>query len=206
MSDRAPSDFDAQAASWDADPGKTRRARDVAAALRTAVPLCPTTRALEYGAGTGLLSFELKDELGSIVLADSSQGMLAVTGEKIETAAARHMQTLLMDLTADPLPPRSFDLVYSMMTLHHIADTPAILRTFAEMLVPGGWLAIADLDAEDGSFHGPGMDVHHGFDRAALAEQLAAADFENVAIDTCHEMRRHERTYSVFLAVGSKAS
>src|SRR5690606_42045723 len=45
--------FDEKAATWDDDPAKVERARVVADALRDAVPPGPTTRLLEYGAGTG---------------------------------------------------------------------------------------------------------------------------------------------------------
>lgn len=62
----------------------------------------------------------------------------------------------------------------SAMTLHHIPDTDHILRVFHDLLKPGGWLAIADLDREDGSFHEPKVDVQHGFDRAALATKAKA--------------------------------
>ena len=40
------------------------------------------------------------------------------------------------------------------MTMHHIEDVSALVRTFRGMLKPGGWLAPVDLDTEDGSFHG----------------------------------------------------
>ena len=49
--------------------------------------------------------------------------------------------------------PERFDLVYTLMTLHHIPDTAKILGSFQALLQPGGVLCIADLDKEDGSFH-----------------------------------------------------
>ena len=74
-------DFDERAATWDDDPVKKERAAAVAAGIRAMVALSPDMRALEYGCGTGLLSFELRHELGSITLADRSEGMLAVLSE-----------------------------------------------------------------------------------------------------------------------------
>ena len=86
-------DFDTRAATWD-DETKIRRAEAVAAGIRKAVPLDPSMTALEYGAGTGLLSFCLRDALGPITLADSSAGMRAVASQKIAAAGAANMRAL----------------------------------------------------------------------------------------------------------------
>jgi ubiquinone/menaquinone biosynthesis C-methylase UbiE len=198
-------DFDARAATWDEDPAKRSRARSVAAAIRARVDLSHRPRALEFGAGTGLLSFELESELGSALLVDSSEGMLEVAQRKIAAAGAKHFAARKMDLLIEPLREARFDLVHSMMTLHHVPDTAAILRVFHGLLLPGGALAIADLDAEDGSFHGPDVDVHHGFDRTALRAQLEAAGFRDIAFDTCFELRRGARVYPVFLVTARAA-
>ncbi len=77
-------DFDAEARAWDANPLRVARAQAVAAALRASLPLHPALRALEYGCGTGLLSFALYPDLRHITLADSSPGMLAVVADKID--------------------------------------------------------------------------------------------------------------------------
>jgi hypothetical protein len=64
----------------------------------------------------------------------------------------------------------------------------------------GGHLCIADLEAEDGSFHGEGFAGHHGFDRAELEADLTRAGFADVSIVRCHEVERHGETYPLFLA------
>jgi ubiquinone/menaquinone biosynthesis C-methylase UbiE len=153
------SHFDGKARQWDENPVFRDRAEKIANGIRAAVPLSKSMNALDYGSGSGLLSFPLKDELGHITLKDTSAGMLAVAEEKIAAQAVSNMSTRQMDLTAEPLPEESrenerYDLIYSSMTLHHIPDTDAILKTFHDLMNPGGWLCIADLDKEDGSFHG----------------------------------------------------
>ena len=192
-------DFDTRAESWD-DESKIRRAEAVAAGMRRFVPLHRTMRALEYGAGTGLLAFFLRDTLGPITLADSSAGMRAVAERKIAAAEASDMRVVDLDLMRDPVPADRYDLVFSMMTLHHVADIARGLAAFRELLNPGGHLCIADLDAEDGSFHGPEIDVHHGFERGALRTALSAAGFVDVRIDDCFVVEKGSRKYPVFLA------
>lgn len=195
--------FDSKARQWDENPVFRERAEKIAAAIRAAVPLSRTMTALDYGSGSGLLSFPFKDELGHITLKDTSPGMLAVAAEKIAAAGIINMTTRQMDLTAAALPEERYDLIFSSMTLHHVPDTAAILAAFHALLNPGGWLCIADLDKEDGSFHGIEVDVHHGFDRAALAELAEAAGFTGVSFQTVFEISKEKPegkcTYPVFL-------
>ncbi len=206
-------DFDSRAQTWDSDPMKVERAARVAEAIRAALPLHSGMTALEYGCGTGLLSFSLRTDFAHITLADTSQGMLNVLAAKIADSGLRNMTPLRLDLTTDPLPvsrqsrqPASrFDVIYSLMVLHHIPNTDHILRQFHTLLKPGGWLAIADLDAEDGTFHTDGStDVHLGFERAALQTQVESAGFEEIHIATAYQIQKNGRSYPVFLLVGKK--
>src|SRR5512134_3028173 len=111
--------FDERAKDWDSDPDKVRRARVVADAIRQAIPLSNEMKALEYGCGTGLLSFALQSHLGEITLADTSQGMLDVLREKIVNAKVKNMHPVRLDLSSDPLPAERYDVTYSLLTLHH---------------------------------------------------------------------------------------
>lgn len=195
--------FDSKARQWDENPVFRERAERIGQAIRARIPLNRSMTALDYGCGTGLLSFPLQEALGRITLMDSSAGMLAVAQEKIAAAGLTHLSTRRVDLAADPPADERYDLIYTSMTLHHIPDTDHILRVFHDLLKPGGWLAIADLDREDGSFHGPEVDVHHGFDRADLAARAAAAGFGEAGFETVFEIEKEsetgKRSYPVFL-------
>jgi ubiquinone/menaquinone biosynthesis C-methylase UbiE len=201
--------FDSKARQWDENPVFQDRADKIAAAIAAAVPLNTSMRALDYGSGTGMLSFPLRGMLGHIRLKDTSAGMLAVAEEKIAALGVANMSTQVMDLTAAPMPDERYDLIYSSMTLHHIPDTDAILKVFHEMLTPGGWLCIADLDQEDGSFHGSHVDVHHGFERTALATQTTQTGFTGVDFSTVFEIVKETeagpRAYPVFLMLARRS-
>ncbi len=201
-------DFNARAHTWDTDPVKLERARVVAAEIRARVPLNTTMTALEYGCGTGLLSFALQPYLGQITLADSSEGMLAVLKEKLAGSGIRNMHPIRFDLLADPLPDERYRIIYSLMTLHHLPDTSAALQVFQRLLDPSGFLCIADLDREDGSFHGPGFFGHNGFDRKDLATEATRAGFQNIAFTTVFKMIRevHGRKleFPMFLMVAER--
>jgi ubiquinone/menaquinone biosynthesis C-methylase UbiE len=193
--------FDERAGTWDEDPAKVERAAVVADAIVANVSLDPGTRLLEYGAGTGLVTQALRDHVGPVTLADSSQGMRAVMQAKIDAGTLPGARVWALDLASEPPPQEQFDLVVTVMTLHHIPDLARVLASFAALLAPGGHLCIADLDHEDGSFHGTGFTGHHGFRRRDLADQLAAAGFGDTTFHDCHEMVRDGVPYSVFLAV-----
>ena len=201
--------FDERAKDWDSDPKKVERARAVAEAIRKTIRLSTSMNALEYGCGTGLLSFALQSDLGSITLADTSQGMLDVLREKIASAGVTNMRPLRLDLTIDPLPDERYDLTYSLMTLHHIEDTKKILQEFHTLLKPDGYLLVADLDKEDGSFHTDGTtDVHKGFERGALQRQVEAAGFGDVHFSTAYQIKKkingEEKLFPVFLMTAQK--
>ncbi len=201
--------FDERAKDWDSDPKKVERALAVAEAIRRNIPLSREMNALEYGCGTGLLSFALKDEFRHITLADTSQGMLDVLKEKIAASGVENMKPLRLDLTVDPAPADRFDITYSLLTLHHVQDTDTALKKFNEILVPGGLLLIADLDKEDGTFHTDGTtDVHKGFDRDELKVQVEAAGFEDVKFSTAHTIKKEingqEKSFPIFLMSAKK--
>ncbi|HLO27538.1 MAG TPA: class I SAM-dependent methyltransferase [Anaerolineales bacterium] len=202
--------FDEQARDWDSDPDKVERARVIADAIRNTVPLSQDMNALEYGCGTGLLSFALQSELGQITLVDTSQGMLDVLQEKILAAGMTNMHPVKLDLGTDALPAERYHLIYSLMTLHHIHDTKGVLRKFHALLEPNGYLLAADLDQEDGSFHTDGStDVHLGFQRAELSEMLENAGFENISFSTVYEIRKKiqgkEKAFPIFFMKAQKS-
>jgi ubiquinone/menaquinone biosynthesis C-methylase UbiE len=196
--------FDERAATWDDDPGKAERARQVAEAIRAAVPLDRSMRVLEFGAGTGLLTQALREDVGPVTLTDTSAGMREVMESKIAGGAIPDGRVWDLDLATGPLPDERFDLVVSLMALHHIPDTDAVLANVATLLDPGGRVAIVDLDAEDGSFHGHAAPVHKGFERDALAAQLTAAGYVDVEIGDCSSVQRDNGTFPLFLAVARR--
>src|SRR5512135_703885 len=108
--------FDERARQWNENPVFQERGLKIAQAVRQSVPLNRHMSALDYGCGTGLLSFPLKDELGPILMADSSAGMLEVVAEKIAAQGVTNMTPLKLDLLADPAPAQRFDLIVTSMT------------------------------------------------------------------------------------------
>lgn len=201
------SDFDTRARTWDDDPQKVERALKVAAAIRQQAIWKPAMRGLEFGCGTGLLGFALQDGFSALQLADTSTGMLAVLRQKIAASGAENMQPVLIDGDDSIFQGEPVDMIFSLMSLHHVPDTDAALQRFQRGLAPGGQLCLADLDAEDGSFHDYDVSVHNGFERDFLARRTVAAGFCNIRFSTVFTIAKGTplRDYPVFLMIADKA-
>jgi ubiquinone/menaquinone biosynthesis C-methylase UbiE len=194
------STFDERARDWDT-PERVTRATSVAEAIRANVALTATTRAIDIGAGTGLLGLTLAGDVGEMVLAEPSEGMLEVAREKLAAGGPGNVSAVRFDLLADPPPRDPYNLAVSLLVLHHIRDTGAALRAIRGLLRAGGRLALADLDTEDGSFHDPQAEgIHHlGFDRVELAELARQSGFADVEFRTATVIENDGRRYPVFL-------
>ena len=207
---KTTSRFDEAAAQWDDNPGRVNLARGVGATMIRTVPLEASWRALDYGAGTGLLTLNLQPNVASMLAMDSSTGMLEKLAQKLAAAGIGNVQTRQWDLEAQPFPENGFDLAVSSMTLHHLRDVPLVFSRLAALLRPGGWLAVADLDTEDGSFHSQSDGVfHQGFERPQVADWLSNAGLSQVRLTDAHSMTKatstgQSRNYTIFLAVGQK--
>lgn len=202
-------DFEQVASRWDSNPTRVRIARDVGDAILHEVKPTPQMDVLDYGCGTGLLAMQLQPHAHSVCGADSSPAMVAVLQDKIATLKPGNVSTQLVDFERGAHARGEYDLIVSSMVTHHVPDTAALFKEWKRLLKPHGQIAFADLDAEDGSFHGDNTGVFHlGFDRAKLRELLLAAGFGSVRDSTATSVRKEidgqPREFPIFLIVANK--
>ena len=164
----------------------------------------------DFGCGTGLLSLALQPKVGSVAGVDTSKGMLDVFNAKISGRKIPGVRTILLDPDKGFRADRSYHLIVSAMTMHHIGDIEPLLASFYNALLPEGYLALADLDEEGGSFHNDPVGVfHNGFKRDALEKMLRAAGFESTRCGQAAEVSKpildgSTRKFSVFLMTGRR--
>jgi len=187
--------FDQSAAAWDSNPLHWERSKAIARMIRQKINLNPTMMAMEYGAGTGILSFLLKDSLKEIILMDNSIEMVKVMEEKVKSAQASHLKPVFFNLETGDYAEQTFDLIFSQMVMHHVSDVKSIIKSFHALLNDKGKLVIADLYAEDGSFHGDGFTGHLGFDVENLAMLIREAGFENISHEQCFVVKKQTEKY-----------
>jgi len=178
-------EFDIKAAEWDNNPMHRDRSEAIAKGIINTIPLDKEKRVLEFGAGTGITSFLIKDRVREITLMDNSTEMVKVMNEKIRASNAINLKALNFNLELSDYAGEKFDLVITQMVLHHVIDTGLIISRFRKLLNPGGFLAIADLYSEDGSFHGPDFTGHKGFDIDELSGLLGKHGFKNITSGKC---------------------
>ncbi|RLD22369.1 MAG: methyltransferase [Bacteroidetes bacterium] len=201
-------DFDKKAATWDDDPERVNRALSIADSISKHIDLSRIEKAMEYGSGTGLLSFALKDRLASIALMDESASMIEVVKDKCAANNVNHFVPLQYNILKQPLPDQKYDFIFILLTLHHIIELEEVLDKFARLLNPRGYLAIIDLEKEDGTFHPEGFNGHNGFDRETLESQLQEADITPISYEVCYELKRDyddvDQKYPLFLLISQK--
>ncbi len=201
-------EFDLKAREWDKNQVHVERSEAIAHTMERLIPLNRHMKALEFGAGTGLLSFLLADRLGEITLMDNSTEMINVTKGKIRAQEAHHLKPVLFNLELEDYPEQ-FDIIFTQMVMHHVDNVSVILKKFYHMTNPGGYLAIADLYSEDGSFHGDGFTGHKGFEPEVLSKELAEYGFKNITHQTCFTIQKITeqgtvKNFPVFLIVAGK--
>jgi 2-polyprenyl-3-methyl-5-hydroxy-6-metoxy-1,4-benzoquinol methylase len=202
-------DFDKEAASWDSPPRVTL-ASDISHAIARYIPLKPDMDVLDFGCGTGLVTFPLRSLVHSITGADTSKGMLEVLEGKVRSNRVDNIKTLYLDWSKSDVITGHYHVIISSMTLHHVRDVRVLLKQFYQVLRPGGHIAIADLDEEGGRFHDNNDGVFHsGFDRVKLCNLFVKAGFAGVSSTTAAYMNKHDsrgknRMFSIFLITGRK--
>ena len=199
-------EFDLKAAEWDNNPIIWDRAEAIAAEIKKLLPLTKQMTALELGAGTGVTSFILKDSLKEITLMDNSSEMVKVMDNKIKVSGVKNLKTLNINLEQVEYKDVKFDLIFNQMVLHHITDIDKIIAKFYNLLNPDGFLAIADLYSEDGSFHGEGFTGHNGFDIEVLSNQIKKQGFTNISYRKCYTINKimsdsETKPFDVFLII-----
>jgi cyclopropane fatty-acyl-phospholipid synthase-like methyltransferase len=203
-------DFNQGAEHWDANPGRVKLANDVADAILRTTVVSHEMNILDFGCGTGLVTLRLQPFVKTVTGEDSSEGMLDVLRGKVRAMGLINVQTRLVDFEIGDLREGAYDLIVSSMTLHHVSDTATLFSQWYGLLAPRGTLCFADLDREDGSFHGDNTGVFHlGFERAKLKTLLQQVGFHDFLDMTAATMSKDipgkgKKEFSIFLITARK--
>lgn len=202
-------EFDRKALNWDDNPGHLERSKAVSGAIIDRLELNGEMTALEYGAGTGITSILLKDHFKEIVMIDNSREMVKIMRKKIKESQVSNIRALHYDLEKRSWKHSRFDLVFTQMVLHHIRNIDKLILKLSDIIYPGGFLAIADLYGEDGSFHKTGFNGHNGFDPDKLGQTIKNYGFTDVLSRKCHTINKlvsekEMKSFDLFLLTARK--
>lgn len=202
--------FDSAAQNWDKNQIHVKRAEAIAKVLREIFIFKENSKALEFGAGTGLLSIEIKDLFSEITLMDSSKEMVRIVSEKLKTENINNLIPLFFNLEEENYNAKTFDFVFTQMSLHHVVDIDKIITKFYNLLNSGGTLAIIDLYKEDGTFHERDFSGHFGFNMEELKEVIKKIGFNDIHHKQCFEIIKTEgpnagKSYPLFILTCKKS-
>lgn len=195
-------DFNAQANHWDTDRRK-QRAKQISALIREKLEFTGDEVLLDYGCGTGLISFNLSQGVGTVVGYDSSLQMLEVFNSKIDS-------NKILSTNSLESYNNHFDCVVSSMVFHHIMNLDETLDDIYRILKVDGKLLIVDLDLDDGSFHRDEFDFkgHNGFNRNQFKSLVESHGFACTELETAlRDIKRSddkELQYSLFYLYAKK--
>lgn len=179
--------FAHKAAGWD-QPDKIKMSDKFVAELLKQVDLQPHWKALEIGAGTGLVGLQLLPKLKSCVFEDTSEAMLNILKEK--TKVLPNVEILHGEVTE--YNRSDIDLVFSNMAFHHIPDIETTVHHLHTITKPEALIVVGDLRTENGSFHHFEPVPHRGFDTSELTDLFSRTGFEVQLIKTYNILHKEE--------------
>ena len=190
--------FKEKAASYGNDRDRVATRHEIADAIIQKIPLNSDMNLMDFGSGTGMLLEHIAPKVAKITAVDISSSMNEQLRKK-QADIACELEVLEMDLCTQELA-LTFDGIISSMTMHHIDDVPAMLTKMHLMMKPGGFIALADLETEDGSFHTEDTGVFHfGFSGDDLIRFATDAGFKNADVSVVSTISKPNKDYPVLL-------
>lgn len=177
--------FAKHANKWDTEQ-RISRSKEFSEIIKSFLHDEKYSSAMEFGAGTGLISFNMLDIFEKIVLVDVSEAMLAVADEKIKLNNISSVKTMNIDLSTNSIEEK-FDVIYTSLAMHHVEDYKCMIKVLKDHLKAGGMFIIIDLDDKNTLFHkNKDIDKEHskdhfdGFNQEILYDYFDEIGFKNI--------------------------
>jgi 2-polyprenyl-3-methyl-5-hydroxy-6-metoxy-1,4-benzoquinol methylase len=195
--------FNQAAQGWDKGDMRQNIAHAVFQTITSRIALLKEMNIMDFGCGTGLLSFKIAPLVNRVVGIDLSEKMLEQLS--LKNSASSEVIPLYHNLLELPLDEK-FNGIVSSMAMHHVENTAELFRAFHDHLKRDGFIAIADLEAENGTFHTHGNEgvYHFGFEREMLRTIIENAGFEHVRFHNAYNVEKENRSYPIFLVTATK--
>lgn len=194
--------FKEKAHLWDSADVRVHGAKVIADAIEKKVELDKAMELIDFGVGTGLLGFHIAPKVKQIHGVDTSENMLKKLEEK--NSPQLFIKPYCQDILKEPLEQK-FDGLISSMTLHHVEDLELFFTTIYNTLSKDAFIAIADLELEDGTFHSNNDGVYHfGFDQEELSQIVAKSGFTNITFETINTINKPHKDFGIFLLTAYK--
>lgn len=155
-------------------------------------------RVLDLAAGSGAVTvpaLAATGPQGALLAVDLADGMVRRLSDRLRASGHPDARAVVGDVAALPASPEPFDVVLCGFALFFLADPPAALRSWTQVLRPGGRLGLSTWAREDEVFGALrelvgalGVDTRargEAFDDVAvLRRTLVAAGLADVSVST----------------------
>jgi len=199
--------FDEAAKTWDQKQSSIDSSNACVDNLLKHITLKDDSKILDYGCGTGFISFSLANELNSVLGMDYSDGMVNRFNEKAKELNFNNIKAVKHNMNEDEIQKDTFNLFISSMTMHHIKDTNMFAQKAYDCLVDGGIVCINDLEKEDGTFHAKHKNdgvEHFGYEKDDVKKIFENIGFEIISCDTVYIHERNNKEYPLFNLIAKK--
>ena len=143
--------FKHKAHSYEKTKSRVENVDNIANVILEKINFKNTMSIMDFGSGTGLLLERIAPFVRKITAVDVSESMNSQLKLKQKFLPCE-LDILPIDLSKTQLSLQ-FDGIISSMTMHHIKDIKSMFFKFYSMMKNDSFLAIADLETEDGNFH-----------------------------------------------------
>lgn len=195
--------FKAKAAQWDS-PEKIAMTKKFLSEMLFHIDPKSNWKAMEIGAGTGLVGLNVEPLVGKVVMVDTSESMLEMLKQKLHD----YCDIEILHGEVFDYKQQDIDFVFSAMAFHHLNNIEETLGHLATITKPDAWIVVGDLVTEDGSFHSFEPIPYCGFDTAVLSKQFTKAGFEIKLVKIYNVITRitNEKTtnYEQFILIAKR--
>ena len=190
---------------YEKDIKRVENVLNIANSMKRNIIFDKSMHIMDFGSGTGLLLEQIAPLVNKITAIDISEAMNSELVLKKNDLKCT-LEILQVDLTKTMIDLK-FDGIISSMAIHHVKDILSLFCKFYELLNDGGFVAIADLDKEDGNFHTEDTGVYHfGFDHQELISEVEKAGFSDIKMVPASISYKPHGAFPVFLLHAYKKS
>ncbi|MDD8025143.1 MAG: class I SAM-dependent methyltransferase [Acidobacteriota bacterium] len=157
--------------------------RQPPAKVMDAIGLRPGMVVGEVGAGRGRYTIHLAARVGAtgrVYANDIDESELGALRERCRRDKIANIETIVGRVDDPRFPKASLDLVFMVLTYHHLAEPVALLKNLIPSLKPGATVVVVDPDpAKD-----LGRPASEYTSREKIEREAAAAGFEIARVET----------------------
>lgn len=195
--------FEHKADSYEKNKNRVDNVKNIADTIKGEIKFDKEMSIIDFGSGTGLLLSQIAPLVKKVTAIDLSPSMNEQLKAKKDSLECE-LELLPVDITKTKLEEK-YDGIISSMTVHHVKDIKQMFELFYSFLNNGGFIALADLDKEDGSFHTDDTGVHHfGFDRDEIAKIAESVGFKEVKTQDASVVNKPHGDFPIFLITALK--